>query len=137
MRTLTKGQAIKAFCRECAGGPKDQLLCTAGPTCPLWPHRVGGPGELRRRMAVARRAYGRDLAELERNGIGVKALFEFPDACGPAQKSEKHQHRRGFCGRFAKNSARPAQDQGSGPQNHRTTSAGAQPENLKWQGERS
>ncbi len=74
---MTRSRAIRQFCLECAGSTKDALLCTGWGSCPLWPHRTGqGPGELAARMANAKRAYAKDIAEMARQGIDTSRFFE-------------------------------------------------------------
>lgn len=106
---MTRSKAIRTFCVECAGGPKDALLCT-GFDCVLWPHRSGSPGELRRRTERARRAYARDLAELGQLGVNVARFFEPLSRHRPAPSSEKHREKRPFLSQDAKNYAGPGKE---------------------------
>lgn len=51
MKQLTPIKAIRAFCSECAGTPREATTCTAtAETCPLWIYRTGHrPGTMKAR----------------------------------------------------------------------------------------
>lgn len=40
-KKVSRGKAIKAYCRECAGGSYLEVLVCHLFDCPLWPYRTG------------------------------------------------------------------------------------------------
>lgn len=75
---MTKSKAIKAHCRDCAGGsPLEVTLC--GITdCPLWEHRLGCSPKSRvyqERVSKALKAHPAMVEELCQAGVDV-AFFE-------------------------------------------------------------
>lgn len=41
MKRLTRGEAIRRFCYECAGGNHAEVTKCPAVTCPLWRYRKG------------------------------------------------------------------------------------------------
>lgn len=65
---MTKTQAIKKFCFDCAGeSNKEVTLCPAA-DCQLWPYRTGakaGTKVYQGRMATAKKNYGQEFTDFE------------------------------------------------------------------------
>ena len=71
---MTKTQAIKQNCYECAGDShKDVTLCVLF-DCPLWTFRLGsvaGTPVYKRKMEAGLKHYAQDVREMREDGLEV------------------------------------------------------------------
>lgn len=71
---MTKTQAIKQNCYECAGDShKDVTLCVMF-DCPLWPFRLGsvaGTPVYKRKMEAGLKHYAQDVREMREDGLDI------------------------------------------------------------------
>ena len=78
---MTKSEAIKCYCRDCAGdSPKEVALCHIV-DCPLWPYRFGFSTRDKRygvKMDSVRRRYPDEDEEVQRL---IAEYREMPPIC--------------------------------------------------------
>ena len=68
--TGSRINAIKEFCRDCAGTPLETTLCTIF-YCSLWPHRIGGLGTRGYKNRIKMAFEGNSLALNEAKSCGL------------------------------------------------------------------
>jgi hypothetical protein len=91
---MTRAEAIRRHCRDCADSPKEVTLCPIL-GCPLWPFRFGVSMKsraYRKRMDNAKKKYAKEFKELSEVG---KASGYFSPEMGPLdtvpEKTESDQ----------------------------------------------
>ena len=76
---MTKGRAIKLYCRDCAGETSKEVTLCVVFDCPLWPYRTGsGPksNTYRKRMETAIVNYAEDLKTMAAEGYEIAHFYE-------------------------------------------------------------
>ena len=97
---MTKGKAIKLFCRDCAGGTAKEVTLCGIADCPLWEHRLGCSPRTRQyqtRVAGALRAHPGLVKELREAGVDM-AVFSCEHARNglPGENSTRSRVRAGL-----------------------------------------
>ena len=71
---MSKRTAIKAYCRECAGGTYPEVILCHLTDCPLWPYRTGYSAAITAKSMKMALAKHPDIAK-ELDGLGLDAHF--------------------------------------------------------------